>query len=475
MATVTKLLSFTAAGMDTTTWVWSGTREDLGIPSQATINRIRADDDTSITPDFSADSQYIYLTARNNATNKDQIYINLSIEYSLPSRPLFLGPVTNTGQADLQFNRSLVEASGYAGVTANIITKGFGYNQRIILKGYIPEPPAVVTYYIGSANLTTKKTTTGGFYRSIIDDSDSAVESYLDWTLSLNKGYNNTNYRYFFPGFGASSAWWQWNHAILSPDIYEVHVTWVANTNRPTNTKYEVITAGQPTKTFYVNQQLSPSGPVFGGVQFQSLTSIYATAPISIRVYGHDTNYAIADATMVSRVNHFVKPVYTGGGKFNKSAVLNAKGVRIVPVFSATSKLNVKNFGLTGKATYSVPVYRGNALLSKHPQLIAGIYQVIPVYSGTMAVVIPKSLQVKAYSTVPYYTAQSNLNIKRVEFVASANFIIPQYTGNASLHPKPVLVAYGVNIVEGFIYQDVLYITEKIVRTNYIKFDEDFP
>lgn len=88
----------------------------------------------------------------------------------------------------------------------------------------------------------------------------------------------------------------------------------------------------------------------------------------------------------------------------------------------------------------------------------------ILVFSGTAHLFIPSPILSGTFKFIRnVYVGQANLKIGQLKFAASAKHILPIYTGVASLRPKLVLIAAGKNIVEGFIYNEVLYVTETVV------------
>ena len=104
-----------------------------------------------------------------------------------------------------------------------------------------------------------------------IDDEDPGFSRTMcsGWTyLSSVSSYQGDRYHHD-ASTNSHLATWQFTGVI--PGWYDVRITWLELSNRATNSPFTVYDGSVSKGTFTVNQQLAPSGAVFGGRPWQSL------------------------------------------------------------------------------------------------------------------------------------------------------------------------------------------------------------
>ncbi len=75
----------------------------------------------------------------------------------------------------------------------------------------------------------------------------------------------------------AAAAPLSWQASGVTPGSYLVQATWNASANHTSAAAYSIYDGSTLVQTVTVNQQLNPSGPIFGGVPFQTLASVPLT------------------------------------------------------------------------------------------------------------------------------------------------------------------------------------------------------
>src|SRR5207245_6089148 len=105
--------------------------------------------------------------------------------------------------------------------------------------------------------------------------------------------YDN-NCRDAYAGSGASGATWAFTG--LAPGTYQVQADWAAFSGHASNATYR-ITAGGTTTTAVADQRPASSGPVIGGVGFQTLATVTVTdGTLTVTLSDNADGILVADA-----------------------------------------------------------------------------------------------------------------------------------------------------------------------------------
>lgn len=119
----------------------------------------------------------------------------------------------------------------------------------------------------------------------------------------------------------------------------------------------------------------------------------------------------------------------------------------------------------------SKPIYVGRSTLYTSPADLFSSTEIFnPIYSANVNLSTNKPIIYTLNNDVvnQFYSGLSNLSIKKIVINGSGGTQVPLYLGSSDLVMEKVLVSYGVNILEGFVYRDTLYITDKFVKTIYM-------
>jgi hypothetical protein len=100
------------------------------------------------------------------------------------------------------------------------------------------------------------------------------AENGKGWS-SLQAGYAAQSQSNIAPPGDASASW---QVSGVTPDSYLVQATWTASPLNTNDAVYEIFNGATLLQSVSVNQQQSPSGPVLGGMAFQTLASVSLTS-----------------------------------------------------------------------------------------------------------------------------------------------------------------------------------------------------
>jgi hypothetical protein len=188
----------------------------------------------------------------------------------------------------------------------------------------------------------------------IVDDGDAGYsETGIRWDGSFSTTlpvYANDT-RWHAAGTGTNTANWQIGG--ITPGSYEIQVTWMPKSNRATNAPFTVYDGTNLERTIRLNQQLEPSGPVFGGRPFQSLGTFNIDSTSMRVMLSDDANgYVLADAVRFVRLGnsqaaltvHIAADSISENGGTSTATVTrstNTGGIRVVLSSSDTSEATV--------------------------------------------------------------------------------------------------------------------------------------
>jgi subtilisin family serine protease len=147
----------------------------------------------------------------------------------------------------------------------------------------------------------------------IVDNSQAGYSETGSGWLNWGLGYGGSLH-YHAAGSGANTATWQATG--LSPGLYQIQATWNGDGNHASNAPFSIYDGTTLRQTVLVNQTVTPSGPSFGGVNFQNLATVTinsGTAQITLSDAGN--GYVVADAVrLVPLPPPAIDLNWTGGG-----------------------------------------------------------------------------------------------------------------------------------------------------------------
>jgi hypothetical protein len=89
----------------------------------------------------------------------------------------------------------------------------------------------------------------------------------------------------------------------LAPGNYTLQVTWNASPNHASDAPYQVYDGTTLVQTVLVDQRAAPAGPSFGGVTFQTLTTVTVSSGTLRVVLADDADGdVVADALHLFQV-----------------------------------------------------------------------------------------------------------------------------------------------------------------------------
>lgn len=149
---------------------------------------------------------------------------------------------------------------------------------------------------------------------AIIDDGDSGYsETGSGWGGWIN-GYNG-DHRFTAAGSGASKAVWEFTN--LVEGNYQIHVSWLAETNRATDAPYRIYDGETLRRTIRINQQQVPVGIQVNGTPFQALAELpIYSGTLRIELANDANNYVIPDAVRLSTLPPPAIDLALTGGNF---------------------------------------------------------------------------------------------------------------------------------------------------------------
>jgi hypothetical protein len=197
----------------------------------------------------------------------------------------------------------------------------------------------------------------------IVNDSDPAFSATSGWQYA--SGPNFSQYyksdTHYLLGQSSSSETASWTYS-LSPGVYEVSATWVADTNRATNAQYTILLGSTVLGTATVNQRNAPSGFSDNGAQWQDLGAgqftVTSAGTLTVRLAGTGNGYLIADGMRVqfirSNPTSPVAQVYDGTTLISNGSGSDNFGGTFVNL-PVNKTFTVKNAG-TATLTLSDPI-----------------------------------------------------------------------------------------------------------------------
>ncbi len=130
------------------------------------------------------------------------------------------------------------------------------------------------------------------------DEGPSFVGTGAGWT-SVQVGYNGEPVQSNVSAPGAASASWQVSG--VTTGSYLVQATWNGSASNTPDAVYQIYNGSTLLQSVPVNQQQSPSGPLFGGVAFQTLATVPLTSgTIRVVLVNQHSGDVEADAVRIA-------------------------------------------------------------------------------------------------------------------------------------------------------------------------------
>ena len=243
---------------------------------------------------------------------------SVSFGSTVPGSPVSkIFTVKNVGSLDLTVQPVVLGGSGFT------ITSNLGAD-TVIAAG--EEVTFAVQLDAGSE---------GSFNATLSFASDDSDENPFDFSIAGtvatppasqiidngDAGYSQTGWTTFTPGnagayqsdaayteAGASSSVASWTFTV-TPGEYLVSASWVAFTNRSSDTTYTILDGAGTVATAVVDQRQAPGDRTEGGAGFGDLGTVTITGTsLVVELTGAGNGYTIADAVRVERVGDLPSP-----------------------------------------------------------------------------------------------------------------------------------------------------------------------
>ncbi|WP_406701299.1 choice-of-anchor D domain-containing protein [Singulisphaera sp. Ch08] len=215
--------------------------------------------------------------------------------------------VRNMGTADLHLSGAIEVPTGYTLVAdfgTRTLTPGAATNFTIRYDAAAGVASGRVAFDTddplhGRFGFTVAGVATRG---RIVDNGDGGFTTSSGWTPTVSPGESFRGDG-LFRAAGTGSATATWTFGSLSPGRYRIATTWLAGTNRATNTPYAIFEGSTSLGTSFVNQQLAPVDFTDAGSMWHEL-GIYTVSgnSLSVRVSDFANGYVVADAVFIERV-----------------------------------------------------------------------------------------------------------------------------------------------------------------------------
>lgn len=322
----------------------------------------------------------------------------LSKQATLASVAHFAPPVYH-GSATLGASHGTFAATGRVGPRSALVTRGYGYGQRILFHRY----NSGVVVYSGQMVSTSSHAT--------LSVSATAIPPVSYATASLVASHAA------LASAGTSAV--PTYHGTSSPTIDGASMTADVGLSSPIFNGSAGITANNATLT----SESTSVVPVFRGSS--SVTVV------------HPTISATATAPT---------PVYGGDSSLHIAVIMSAAGANAVPVFRGSSASTPTHPSLTSSATFAIPVYGGtSAPTIDHPTISAVAVSVVPVYHGHVGDLIGQHIVTKGYRQGIVgilwkgYGQHFVGPLVRARLNSLATYSLPVYAGTAAIvasHPS---------------------------------------
>ena len=138
----------------------------------------------------------------------------------------------------------------------------------------------------------------------VLDDLGSGYQEYGSGWQSWQSGYGG-EHRYVAPApTGQYTAYASWEVSAVPAGNYVVQVTWEGSGAHADNARFQIEDGALVVQTVTVNQQVDPSGAVYGNRPFQTLATVHVTTGILRVVLTNIADgYVDADAVRIASAN----------------------------------------------------------------------------------------------------------------------------------------------------------------------------
>ncbi|MBI1336445.1 MAG: choice-of-anchor D domain-containing protein [Phycisphaera sp.] len=143
----------------------------------------------------------------------------------------------------------------------------------------------------------------------IIDDGEAGFTTTGTWGTLVEVGrYVHDDHTFARDGGGANTATYTFTN--LTPGRYTVAATWRGDTNRATNTPYEVYDGSTLLGRLRINQELRPDDITDGGFGYEFLGDTWnvTTTSLVVRMSDDANDYVDADAVRIERIGELPPP-----------------------------------------------------------------------------------------------------------------------------------------------------------------------
>ncbi len=238
----------------------------------------------------------------------------------------------------------------------------------------------------------------------IVDNGQAGYSETGSWN-SYAAGYDGSLRYTANSGSSTATATATWQLTGLPAGTYTVQSTWNTYANHATNATYSLYDGTTLLTTVTVDQTQTPSGPSFGGVNFQTLASVTVNSGTLSIVLGNNANgYVVADAVRVSvPVAAPVAQVSDGGTAVANGGSVAFPAIAGVPM---TQTFTVTNAGTLTLTLGSVSVSGTGFTLSSPP----GSTSLAPGDSTTFVVQLSAAAVGNYTGTVSFATNDPNNN-----------------------------------------------------------------
>ncbi len=166
-----------------------------------------------------------------------------------------------------------------------------------------------------STTASTTATVSAASALFLVDSGSGFSETGTGW-MGWSGGYNGESLQYTSASPGAASATWQ--SSGVAPGSYLVQATWNGSGNHTSAATYSIYDGSTLVQTVTVSQQNAPSGPVFGGVPFQTLASVpLNSGTVRVVLVSQAGGDLVADAIRIAPVGSSPTATFSGPSSVN--------------------------------------------------------------------------------------------------------------------------------------------------------------
>ena len=164
----------------------------------------------------------------------------------------------------------------------------------------------------------------------IMDNGDTGFSS-SGMNYYSGAGYFQNDVHYAAAGSGSAVATWTFTG--LSPGVYRVSSTWLAEQNRATNVPYTVFDGATSRGTVLINQELAPNDRVDAGVPWEDLGSSFSITgtTLVVQLTNNANEYVMADGIRIERLS----PLLAAGGEISGSSAGALTNLGLQPIVAA--------------------------------------------------------------------------------------------------------------------------------------------